>query len=126
MRDSVQRSHSDRKKRHMSAGQVAGTVVVGLLPVLACFLGGGTQKWAEGIVLAVLGLYMLIWPPRVSLGAATNCIFAALIALGAIAFLPARWFFLPAWRKPMVNAVTISLPATRMPQPLITAPSLPL
>jgi len=121
MLDSVQRPPSSRRNRHISAGQIAGNAAVALLPVLACFLGGGTQKWAEGIVLAVLGLYLLIWPPRVSLGAATNCIFAALIALGAIAFLPARWFFLPAWRKAMVNDFTISLPATLTPQPWITA-----
>ena len=121
MRDSVQRSHSDGEKRHISAGQVAGTVVVGLLPVLACFLGGGTQKWAEGIVLAVLGLYLLIRPPRVSLGAATNCTFAALVAVAAIAFLPARWFFPPTWRTAMINDFTISLPATLTPQPWITA-----
>ncbi len=72
-------------------------------------------------MLAVLGLFMLIRPPRVSLGAATNCIFAALITLAAIVFLPARWFFLPTWRRAMVNDLTISLPATLTPQPWITA-----
>jgi O-antigen ligase len=121
MRDSVQRSHSSRRDRHVSAGQIAGNAAVALLPVLACFLGGGTQKWTEGIVLAVLGLFMLIRPPRVSLGAVTNCVFAALIALAAIAFLPARWFFLPPWRSAMANDLTISLPATLTPQPWITA-----
>jgi len=121
MRDSVPRSHYRSKNRHISAGQIAGYGAVALLPVLACFLGGGTQKWAEGIVLAVLGLYLLIRPPRVSLGTATNCIFAAIIALAAIASLPARWFFVPAWRKAMVNDFAISLPPTFTPQPWITA-----
>src|SRR6266571_8314117 len=112
MRDSVQRAHSSRRNRHISAGQIAGNAAIALLPVLACFLGGGTQKWAEGIVLAVLGLYLLIRPPRVSLGTTTNCIFVALIALAVIAFLPARWFFVPAWRSAMVDDLTISLPST--------------
>src|SRR5438552_18659676 len=98
MRDSVQRSPSSRRNRHISAGQIAGNAAVAVLPVLGCFLGGGTQKWAEGIVLAVLGVYLLIGPPRVSVGATTNCILAALIALASIAFLPARWTFLSLYR----------------------------
>src|SRR6266704_3556297 len=121
MLDSVQRSPSSRRNRHISAGRIAGNAAIALLPVLACFLGGGTQKWAEGIVLAVLGLYLLIRPPRVSLGTTTNCIFVALIALAVIAFLPPRWFFVPAWRSAMVNDFAISLPSTFTPQPWITA-----
>ena len=35
-----------------------------LLPVLACFLGGATEKWAEGIVIALLGLLLISNPPR--------------------------------------------------------------
>src|ERR1041385_835026 len=121
MRDSAPRSHSSRKRRHISTGEIVGNAAIALLPVLACFLGGGTQKWAEGIVLTVLGFCLLIRQPRASLGAATNFIFVALIALAAIAFLPARWFFLPVWRNAMVNDFTISLPSALTPQPWITA-----
>ena len=39
-----------------------------LLPVLACFLGGATEKWSEGIVVALLGFILLVNPPRLSLG----------------------------------------------------------
>ncbi len=43
----------------------ANNAALALLPVLACFLGGATEKWAEGIVIALLGLFLLVRPPRV-------------------------------------------------------------
>ena len=102
-------------------GQSARNIVLALLPVLACFLGGATQKWAEGIVFALLGLYLLAQPPRASLGLATNCLFLALIALGLFAFLPAHWFFWPAWRSALIDDFNIRLGAMVSPQPWITA-----
>ena len=92
-----------------------------LLPVLACFLGGATEKWAEGIVVGFLGFFLVVRPPRLSLGPATNGILAALLLLAAIAFLPDRWFFIPAWRVALVNDFGISLAATVTPQPWLTA-----
>ena len=47
---------------------------IALLPVLACFLGGATQKWEEGLVITVLALCLLVRPPRFSLGALTNLV----------------------------------------------------
>jgi hypothetical protein len=94
--------------------------VVALLPALACFLGGGTQKWAEGVVFTLLGLYLVIRPPRASLGVTTNCVLAVFILLTAIAFLPARWFFFPLWRSAIAEDLAIHLPGTVSPQPWIT------
>ena len=37
-------------------------LAVPTLPVLACFIGGATQKWSEGIVVALLGLILLVHP----------------------------------------------------------------
>lgn len=93
---------------------------IALLPVLACFLGGATQKWGEGIVVALLGLYLLVNPPRFSLGLAINLVLLALLISAAIAFLPASWFFQPAWRASYINDFGISLPTTLSPQPWIT------
>ncbi len=90
------------------------------LPVLACFLGGATEKWSEGIVIALLGLFLLIAPPRFSLGGWANGILIALVACAAIAFLPANWFFQPAWRTALVNDFGIQLPPMLSPQPWIT------
>ena len=93
---------------------------VALLPVLACFLGGATQKWEEGLVITLLALYLLVRPPRFSLGALTNLVLLTLFILAAVAFLPARWFFQPEWRVPFVNDFGIQLPSTLTPQPWIT------
>jgi len=110
-----------RNSHNISAIQWASNGSIALLPILACFLGGGSQKWAEGIVTALLGLYLLVRPPGVSLGPIINCIFVALLGLATIAFLPARWFFLPAWRSAVLNDFAIPLPSTLTPQPWMTA-----
>jgi O-antigen ligase len=90
------------------------------LPVLACFLGGATQKWAEGIVVAFLGLILLVRPPRFSLGGATNAVFAAFIGMACVAFLPVRYFFSSTWRRAMTGDLGIVLPGSVTPQPWIT------
>jgi O-antigen ligase len=90
------------------------------LPVLACFLGGATEKWSEGIVIVLLGLFLLAAPPRFSLGPWANGILLALTLCAAVAFLPARWFFEPAWRTALVNDFRIQLPFTLSPQPWLT------
>jgi tetratricopeptide (TPR) repeat protein len=99
----------------------ANNAALALLPVLACFLGGATEKWAEGIVVAFLGLFLLVRPARFSLGAATNTVFFALIVLATLAFLSARYFFPSTWRAAMINDFGISLPSTLTAQPWITA-----
>lgn len=93
---------------------------VALLPVLACFLGGATQKWGEGFVFALLGIYLLARPPRFSLGLAINLVLVAFLLWSLIAFLPASCFFQPDWRATYLNDFGISLPATLTPQPWIT------
>src|SRR5258707_6775479 len=93
---------------------------VGLLPVLAFFLGGATQKWEEGLVITVLATYLLMRPPQLSLGALTNLVLLTLFILTSVAFLPARWFFQPEWRAALVNDFGIQLPSALTPQPWIT------
>src|SRR3954466_7306811 len=60
-------------------------VAVPALPVLACFLGGATQKWSEGIVAAFFGVMLLVHPPQLSLGRTINIILLALLACLATA-----------------------------------------
>src|SRR5690348_4491042 len=116
-----ERRNSEHIRGSISASQWLGNSSIALLPVLACFLGGASQKWAEGIVVALLGLYLVVRPPDVSLGASTNCILVGLLGLAAIAFLPARWFFASIWRTALVDDFGISLPSTITPQPWLTA-----
>ncbi len=121
MSDPVQ---SESTHRHQPGTRWASNTATALIPVLACFLGGATQKWAEGVVVALLGLLLIVRPPRLSLGPTTNCVLALFIALAAVAFLPAHWFFFPAWRTALVDDFGLLLPATVSPQPWITATGL--
>lgn len=91
-----------------------------LLPLLACLLGGATEKWAEGIIIALLGLLLVARPPRFSFGAAFNTILVALLACAATAFLPARWFYMPIWRKALVQDFAVDLGSTLSPQPWLS------
>src|SRR6202011_30924 len=103
-----------------SPGRWLSHSFVSLLPALACFLGGATQKWAEGLVVTLLGLYLLANPPRFSLGLAINLVLLAFLLWSLIAFLPASWFFQPDWRTTYLDDFGISLPTTLSPQPWIT------
>ncbi len=95
-------------------------VALPALPVLACFLGGATQKWSEGIIVALFGAILLVHPPKVSWGPTLNLIFLALLACAATAFLPANWFLQPAWRTALVEDFGVNLPSTLSPQPWIS------
>jgi Flp pilus assembly protein TadD len=120
MRNSVQQFQSRENQKSAPATGWIVNATVALLPVLACFLGGATQKWEEGLVITVLATYLLIRPPRFSLGALTNLVLLTLFILAVIAFLPARWFFQPEWRAALVNDFGIQLPSALTPQPWIT------
>ncbi len=95
-------------------------VMSAILPVFACFLGGATAKWAEGIIVFLFGILLLVDPPRLSLGRTINTVLVGVIGCAAIAFLPARWFFTPEWRAALGNDFGIGLPATVTPQPWVT------
>ncbi|HSH39161.1 MAG TPA: O-antigen ligase family protein, partial [Chthoniobacterales bacterium] len=118
--EEVAQRPSRRTRKTPSRGAAWSDPATALLPVLACLLGGATQKCAEGIVVALLGALLIANPPRFSLGAAVNGIIIALVALGGVALLPAAWFFQPAWRQALANDFGIVLPATVSPQPWIT------
>src|SRR5437667_471034 len=108
------------QKQSVAATRWIANATIAVLPVLACFLGGGTQKWEEGFIITLLALYLLVRPPRFSLGAFANVVLLTLFILAAVAFLPARCFFQPEWRAALVNDFGIQLPSTLTPQPWIT------
>ena len=113
------RSESHRRQNSAATRSISNAAAA-LLPVLACFLGGATEKWAEGIVVALLGFLLLVRPPRLSLGSVTNSALFAFLILAAIAFLPDRWFFIPAWRTALRNDFGIPLATMVTPQPWVT------
>src|SRR5438094_10222492 len=97
--------------------------VIIFIAVLAPFLGGSTLRWTQGIVLVLLGLLLVIRPPRYSLGLGINILSGAFLALALIAFTPARWFGIPDWRSHGAASVALPLPSTLTPQPWLTAAS---
>jgi O-antigen ligase len=119
MRNSIQGSQSRENQNTTTTGWIANATVA-LLPVLACFLGGATQKWEEGVVITVLAFCLLVRPPRFSLGAITNLVLFTLFILGAVALLPAHWFSQPEWRAAFVNNFARQLPSTLTLQPWVT------
>src|SRR6266487_762004 len=119
MRNSMQPSRSHENQNARITRWIVNATIA-LLPVLACFLGGATEKWEEGLVITLLALCLLVRPPRFSLGALTNLVLLTFFILAAVAFLPARWFFQPEWRAAFVNDFGIQLPSTLTPQPWIT------
>ena len=117
MRNDMQRSQPNENQNVAAATRWIANATVASLSVLACFLGGATQKWEEGIVITLLAIYLLVRPPRFSLGALTNLVLLTLFILAAVAFLPASWFFQPEWRAALVNDFRIQ--STLTPQPWI-------
>jgi O-antigen ligase/tetratricopeptide (TPR) repeat protein len=120
MRRSKPKQSRTRASFTAAPGRWWMNLAVPTLPVLACFLGGATQKWSEGIVVALLGVILLVHPPKFSLGPVFNVIVVALLACAATAFLPAHWFSQPAWRVALVEDFGINLPRTLSPQPWIS------
>src|SRR5215472_19066768 len=119
MQSSMQGSQS-RENQSAATIDWIGNATVALLPVLTCFLAGATEKWEEGVVFMALGSYLLVRPPRFSLGTITNLMLLSLFILAAVGFLPAHWFFQPEWRAAFVNNFAVLLPLTLTPQPCIT------
>ncbi len=97
-----------------------------LLPLAGVALGGGVERWSEALVLLTLGVLLLAMPPRASLGRGLNLILAALLGLSATAFLPARWFAPPTWRRAFIDDFGASLPGTLSAQPWLSAETLVL
>ncbi len=97
-------------------GQWWRNILVPALPLLACFLGGATEKWSEGIVVAILGIILLADPPRFSLGPVLNLILFSILVCAAFAFLPAHWFPQPNWRTAFID-FGIKMPDKVSPQP---------
>jgi O-Antigen ligase len=116
----MERSQANENQDTAAATRWIADATLALLPVFACFLGGATEKWEEGVVVTLLALYLLVRPPRFSLGTLTNLVILTLFIFAAVAFLPAGWFFQPGWRAALLNDFGIQLPSTLTPQPWMT------
>jgi O-antigen ligase/tetratricopeptide (TPR) repeat protein len=116
----MEETNASAVTHHPVPAQWARSFFIALLPVFAVFLGGATSKWAEGIIVVLLGLFLMFQPPRRSLGWKINTVFVAFALCGLVSFLPQAWFFTPDWRTALQNDFGITLPTTVTPQPCIT------
>ena len=87
--------------------------------ILAPVLGGSTTLWARAVLAIAIGLLLIVWPPRRSLGWIPNCLFLTFLALALVGFLPAYWFSIPQWRTDLLQLGAV-LPGTHSPQPWLT------
>src|SRR5438309_11437342 len=121
LRNRMEETTASHAIHHPVPAQWARSFFLALLPVLAVFLGGATSKWAEGIIVAFFGAFLVFQPPRRSLGWKINATFLAFALCALVSFLPQTWFFTPDWRTALTNDFGIALPATVTPQPWLTA-----
>ena len=77
LRNRMEETTVSHATHHPVPAQWARSLFLALLPVLAVFLGGATSKWAEGIIVAFLGAFLIFQPPRRSLGWKINATFLA-------------------------------------------------
>ncbi len=106
-----------------SSAGAASAFAAAVLALGAAWAGGATERWSQAAVFQGFGLLLLLapprrWPPRwLALPA------IGLLALGALAFLPAGWFHLSTWR-PEVVAAGIRLGSQLSPQPELSREAL--
>lgn len=93
--------------------------LVSVLVLAAVLMGGATERFAQAVIIAGIGVLLVVAPaPR--LPGWSWCLAAlGLLILAASGLLPAEWFRVPSWRAPIESA-GIVLPATLSPQPRLT------
>ena len=107
-------------ERRPPSPENSNTVAITALALLGPLFGVSTQVWGQALLLLGLGVLLILAPPRRSPGALWWVLFAAILAIGLTAFLPARWFAIPEWRKTLTGELGVELPGTLSPQPWIS------
>ena len=72
------------------------TAALTALALLGPLFGVATQVWGQALLLLGLGVLLIFAPPRRSPGAMWCVLAIAILAIALTAFLPMRWFALPA------------------------------
>ena len=107
-------------ERRSSPTEKSPTAALTVLALIGPIFGVATQVWGQALLLLGLGVLLIVSPPRRSPGAAWCAIFLAILAIAFTAFLPARWFGIPEWRKTLVEDYRVELPGTLSPQPWLS------
>jgi hypothetical protein len=104
----------------MRGGRHQAWLLAGIA-ILAPFLGGATERWAQAVIVGLTGLTALIFPPRHRPGKVLAGVLAALALVPLCAFFPVDFLGLPLWRLAAVQDLGIPLGTTMTPQPWLTA-----
>ena len=91
------------------------TLLSFVIALSAAWFAVGTQPWSQTLLIAALGVLYLLFPPSGFFPRSLLILSCLLLALGAMAFLPAAWFD-ASFRKPFQDQ-GIDLPWTYSPQP---------
>lgn len=93
------------------------TLAIAGVALLGPALGVATELLPQALLLLALAALLIISPPRCSPGPAWLTLFSLVGLLALTAFLPARWFPLPEWRRVLQSEYSVNLPDTLSPQP---------
>ena len=96
------------------------TAALTALALIGPLFGIATQVWGQALLLLGLALLLILAPPRRSPGPVWGVLIAALVLVALAAFLPARWFAIPEWRKTLTGEYRVELPQTMSPQPWVS------
>ncbi len=107
----------ERRTESTPKSQIAALAALALLGPL---FGIATQVWGQALLLLGLGTLLIFAPPRRSPGAVWWLLALAILAIACTAFLPARWFAIPEWRRAITTDFRVPLPETLSPQPWVS------
>ncbi len=107
-------------ERRSDINDIARTAALAALALVGPLFGVATQVWGQALMLLGLAVLLIIAPPRRSPGPIWCVIFAALVVIALTAFLPARWFPIPAWRSTLTGEYRLELAQTLSPQPWVS------
>lgn len=106
-------------------GAPLAPIVAATIPLCAIALGGSTRAWSQAVVLMLVGLCLVVRPPRRGPGWITDA-----CLLGLAAFAGAGFFLPPAgldgWRETLGIYFEDVLPDSRTPQPWLALDALTL
>ena len=106
--------------RRSETNDTRTTAALTALAVTGPLFGIATQVWGQALLLLGLAVLLIVAPPRRSPGPLWCVLFSALVVIALTAFLPARWFGIPEWRKTLTGEYRIELPAMFSPQPWVS------
>lgn len=93
----------------------------GLTAGLGVLVGGASDTPSLGLLMVMMGLCLIMAPPRFRLRALPAGALLALAIVPALGFLPAGWFgALPEWRALLIQEWSVKLPSTYTPEILTT------